>query len=253
MTIAMPDDTDVSKLPPGYDAYLGYADGRYANAAALKAKFPTAELVILTVTGETFAPPCNGADIEPGNLTAADGARWAAGFLNGKAGRQPVLYASVEGEAGYGMSDVVAELAIRDIGLAEVRLLTAHYGQGPHICGPHSCGLLNLEADGTQWTDESSGGDMSMLAGDFFTRLLTGTEQIVQELGIVAQGATGEAVRTVQALVNAREKGNGAPLAIDGVFGVNTFAAVRFIQINAKITADGIVGPATWPVLLGIA
>jgi peptidoglycan hydrolase-like protein with peptidoglycan-binding domain len=60
-------------------------------------------------------------------------------------------------------------------------------------------------------------------------------------------------VKTVQALCNARLLPTAGPaLAIDGVFGVRTLNAVRFLQ-DGKVPVDGIVGPATWPVLLGVA
>lgn len=251
MTIACPDSTRVADLPSGFPAYLGYADGNDPTAAELRARFPAAEHIILTVTGGTFA--CNGADVEPGNLSAASGARWAAGYLNGRHGLAPVLYASTIGQTGFGMQAVIRELSARNISRGEVRLLSAHYGDGPHVCGPNSCRLIDTEMDGTQWTDKAQGLggsviDMSMLAADFFGTL-TPTEQLVQELGIVRKGATGAAAKTVQGLVNAR----GLPTVIDGVFGPVTEAEVKNLQHSAGITADGIVGPATWPVLLGVA
>jgi hypothetical protein len=262
MTITMPDSVTVSNLPAGYSAYLGYADGEFANGAELHAKFPTADLVLLTVTGDTYG--CEGCDIEPGNLTAEQGAVWAAGFINGApAGavpERPVLYASVEGESGYGMEEVWQQLAARKIGRAEVRLLSAHYGKGPHICGPDSCGAISIEMDGTQWTDSfATGGpngaviDMSMVVAGFFwpSSPETETERLVGELGTVYRGMAGEGVRTVQGLVNARLA--YGPITIDGVFGIETLSAVKFLQSAGGVAADGIVGPQTWSVLLGVA
>lgn len=55
-------------------------------------------------------------------------------------------------------------------------------------------------------------------------------------------------VRTVQALCSAR----GHVTTIDGAFGPDTNTAVRAVQADHKIAADGIVGPATWPVLMGV-
>lgn len=59
-------------------------------------------------------------------------------------------------------------------------------------------------------------------------------------------GASGHSVRNVQdALVRA-----GNPrLKIDGVFGRQTDRLVRKFQANRRMTADGIVGPATWAAL----
>ena len=69
------------------------------------------------------------------------------------------------------------------------------------------------------------------------------------------RGMTGEDVRMLQELINkAAAKYPSIPvLAVDGIFGPATDAAVRFIQQNNGYDADGIVGPLTWNtiVLLG--
>jgi peptidoglycan hydrolase-like protein with peptidoglycan-binding domain len=257
MTLAMPDSTNVNQLPAGYDAYLGYADGNWPTGAALARMFPEANLVILTVAGGLGAHGVRvspGTDVEPMDLTAADGAAW----VHGRADR-PVIYASIEGKPGYGMKDVRDALAKIGVPRAAVRLLSAHYGFGPHICGPHSCDLSDIEMDGTQWTNTWNNGngafiDMSMLADDFFSPALTETERLVQELGTVSPGTTSNAVKTVQGLCNAREAGGPVtPLKIDGIFGTATLQMVKGLQQRGGITVDGIVGPQTWPVLLGVA
>jgi len=251
MTLAMPDSVTVAKLPPGYDAYLGYIDGDFNTAAALRAKFPGAQLVLLTVTGGTTA--ADGCDVEIGDLTVAGGVAWAVRKLGAAPASRPVLYASVAS-----MQYVLNELSINRISRPAVRLLSAHWGAGPHICGPGSCGEVSTEMDGTQWTngfsrpDGQEDFDMSMLADDFFGQP-TETEALVQQLGTVQQGMAGNAVRTVQGLCNAREGAPITPLVIDGVFGPATAQMVKGLQQAAKLTADGVVGPLTWPVLLGIA
>ncbi|MER7675604.1 TIGR03767 family metallophosphoesterase [Streptomyces sp. NPDC096934] len=62
---------------------------------------------------------------------------------------------------------------------------------------------------------------------------------------VIRQGATGERVRTAQYLLNAR----GAALGVDGSFGTSTGGAVRAFQTGRGLSADGIVGPATWQAL----
>jgi peptidoglycan hydrolase-like protein with peptidoglycan-binding domain len=59
----------------------------------------------------------------------------------------------------------------------------------------------------------------------------------------VRQGSTGPAVRAVQAQLNKKRR---LGLAVDGVFGSGTAAAVRSFQSHAGIGADGVVGPTTW-------
>jgi hypothetical protein len=57
---------------------------------------------------------------------------------------------------------------------------------------------------------------------------------------------TGEDVRSVQYLLNSR----GSSLATDGIFGPATKTGVVGFQTARGLTADGIVGNATWPQLI---
>ena len=60
-------------------------------------------------------------------------------------------------------------------------------------------------------------------------------------------------VKTVQRILNVLGyKGkDGKALAVDGAFGSNTAYAVKAYQADQKLSADGIVGSATWKALLG--
>ena len=60
------------------------------------------------------------------------------------------------------------------------------------------------------------------------------------------EGSQGENVRSVQYLLNA----HGDTLAIDGLFGPLTSASVRSFQQAQGLSIDGIVGDATWPILI---
>jgi peptidoglycan hydrolase-like protein with peptidoglycan-binding domain len=53
-------------------------------------------------------------------------------------------------------------------------------------------------------------------------------------------------VRTLQQLLRARNH----PVAVDGIFGPNTEAAVKAFQQSNGLAADGIVGPQTWSKLV---
>jgi hypothetical protein len=85
----------------------------------------------------------------------------------------------------------------------------------------------------------------------------TWTENIVQQLPVLKQGATGAMVRRVQGLLVAAgyDLGTTGPRrdGIDGTWGAATDKALRAAQKAAGIAADGICGQATWPVLLGVA
>ncbi len=65
----------------------------------------------------------------------------------------------------------------------------------------------------------------------------------------VREGSTGEAVKGVQTLLVK----NGRSVAVDGIFGSGTKSAVVNFQSAHGLTADGIVGPATWEHLVGSA
>lgn len=84
----------------------------------------------------------------------------------------------------------------------------------------------------------------------------TFTEVIMQQLPTLKTGDKGAAVRTLQGLLVARHYHLGATGSlhdgIDGDYGPMTDAAVRDLQGAHGIAADGICGPATWPVAAGV-
>jgi peptidoglycan hydrolase-like protein with peptidoglycan-binding domain len=65
---------------------------------------------------------------------------------------------------------------------------------------------------------------------------------------LLRRGSTGEAVRTLQTLLNENRKYHPILplLAVDGIFGPITEGAVRTFQSREQIAVDGIVGPITW-------
>ncbi|MFJ3306755.1 TIGR03767 family metallophosphoesterase [Streptomyces sp. NPDC086549] len=62
----------------------------------------------------------------------------------------------------------------------------------------------------------------------------------------VQQGQSGERVRTLQYLLNAR----GTALTVDGVFGPATASALRSFQTRIALPADGIATAPTWQALV---
>ncbi len=63
---------------------------------------------------------------------------------------------------------------------------------------------------------------------------------------LTTEGDREHPVRTLQHLLRARGHG----VAVDGVFGPRTAAAVRAFQGSRGLAADGDVGPRTWPALV---
>jgi len=251
----MPDSVRPRTLPSGYGQYLGYCDGDFQTELQLSRRFPAARLVILTVTGHTL--DADGIDCEPGNPDARSAVEWAVRKLATLPSQRPVIYADL-GSPGYRMADVLQEMELHRIARPAVRLLSAHYGHGPHICGPLSCKQIGVEMDGTQWTDEFTGFgasiDMSLLRDDFFgpvPPVPAWQEVMMRALPVVKAGDTGEFVKRIQGLLIA--SGCKMSTGIDGIFGSITEWAVQDIQGRAHIPVDGIVGPQTWPVLMGVA
>ena len=62
----------------------------------------------------------------------------------------------------------------------------------------------------------------------------------------VGYGSTGSAVSKLQTVLNQ----HGYDLAVDGIFGVKTQAAVRDYQKKNSLKLDGSAGPETWGSLL---
>ena|ERR1700730_16983063 len=63
---------------------------------------------------------------------------------------------------------------------------------------------------------------------------------------VVQNGNQGHPIRALQFLLRA----HGHNLAVDGMFGPTTEAAVKAFQTGKGMTADGIVTPQTWSALI---
>ena len=70
----------------------------------------------------------------------------------------------------------------------------------------------------------------------------------VSTLPTLKSGATGDVVKTVQAVLQA--KFNQVGVKVDGDYGPVTAAGVEAVQHYFKLVVDGVTGPATWAVLL---
>lgn len=247
MTLAMLDSADSDALLPGYPAYGGYVDGAIGdqpNAAKIAAAHPGAHVLTIALSAEHDADCL---DVEPGAASPSDVPGWIE-RQHARGVQRPCVYASVSTMR----DEIIPLIAPGALVGWDPRLWTAHYGLGVHVCGPATCKQLPTDADGTQWTSTFSGVggvaiDASVLADDFFGTPADPTQEIIMQLPQVKQGQTGAPVKTVQALCNVF-----GTLKIDGVFGPQTLNAVEQIQHAHGLTVDGIVGPLTWRVLLGV-
>lgn len=149
MTLRALDSIYVANLPPGADCYIGYTDGAWVTAPLLVKRFPGAQILTLTVTASR--PDADGCDCETLDLTDAQAVAWARDRV-GEGRFRPVVYASVDR-----MDNIVAGLEHDGVTRPQVRLLSAHYGTGEHICGPDTCKATAWAMDGTQWTTTAPG------------------------------------------------------------------------------------------------
>jgi hypothetical protein len=128
VTLTMYDSTNVGALPHGADAYAGYVEGLFPTFAALKRQFAASGAHLLSIA--VFASgDAECLDIEPGDATNAQAPGWVKRQL-ARGAHRPCLYTSVGN-----MDALVTALGGAAISRAAVRLWSAHYGQGKHICG----------------------------------------------------------------------------------------------------------------------
>lgn len=67
---------------------------------------------------------------------------------------------------------------------------------------------------------------------------------------LIRTGSTGALVRDLQSVINLVQRPVPA-LAVDGIFGPKTYAAVIAFQGRSGLKADGLVGPLTSRALIG--
>lgn len=158
MTRVMYDSVDVDQIPRDATAVAGYINGRWPTFRQLR-RFKANRLSI-AVTADVDAACL---DVETGDATPEQAPAWVRRQL-ARGQYKPVIYASRDN-----VPAVLAELNHAGINRSQIRLWTAHYGAGAHICGGVSCGA-RFTADATQWTDKALGRnlDESLLADTFF-------------------------------------------------------------------------------------
>lgn len=205
----MEDNIATDLFTPGCAAYAGYANGSFANMAAVTA-YATAQKAKVFSFTPFVASNADALDIEPGDAVPADA---VAGFRAG------IRY--FYGSASW-IPSIISALSAAGITRGEYKIIAAHY-IGPHICGPGSCGYSL--ADATQFTSSYLGIslDATLCPPDFFS---------APSPYPILPGATGALVVQLQELLNKWAKPIGLlkELATDGDFGPDTKAAVILAQ-----------------------
>jgi hypothetical protein len=195
--ITMFDTAINSQFPAGAAAYAGYVDGGVGNQpnyAFIVSTFPKAQHLSIALFAENNADTL---DVEAGASTPSDIPGWYSRQV-ARGIQRPVIYAS----ASTMNSEILGVLSGAGIARSSVRLWSAHYGAGEHICGPASCGVLSVNADGTQWTDSAQGLvlDQSLLLGTFFGTDTTAPQPVTEAELQSGQLNNGHGVFTVIAV-----------------------------------------------------
>jgi hypothetical protein len=169
--------SDYSAVPLNAQAVLPYMDKRYRNIDAAKARFPHLFAVGRYATITAARGDADIIDWEPGNLDPPPGAwydqqhalgRWRPGFYEDLSDGRLTVLPALEKRLG---------LLGPPGPTRPVRILTAHPTGKKHICGPFTCGLFPIDADGTQywwtslqgrWPGASGDVDVSVVRADFF-------------------------------------------------------------------------------------
>jgi hypothetical protein len=195
--ITMYDTIVNNQFPPGAAAYAAYVDGSVGdqpNYAFIVSAFPKAKHLSISLFGNN----ADALDVEPGASSPSAIPAWYA--AQKKRGIQrPCVYAS----ASTMNDEILSVLTNAGIARASVRLWSAHYQAGEHICGPGTCGALSINADGTQWTPNAIVNgvardlDQSLLLENFFTTDSTVTTEAELQSG---QLNLGKNARTVIAV-----------------------------------------------------
>lgn len=155
-----------NQFPSGAQAYAAYVDGGIGdqpNYSYIVAAFPKADHLSITLSASLNA---DALDVEQYAAVPSDVPGWYTRQRQ-RGIQRPCVYASVSTI----QDSILPVLSQAKIARSAVRLWTAHYGAGEHICGPDSCGQLSTGADGTQWTSSALGRvlDQSELQDNFFT------------------------------------------------------------------------------------
>ena len=189
----MYDTVQNDQFPAGAQAYAAYVDGSVGdqpNFDFILRTFPNARHLSIAVFASNNA---DALDVESGASAPADVPAWYTRQKQ-RGIQRPCVYASASTMTG----NILPVLRQANIARGDVRLWSAHYGFGEHICGPASCGLVPIEVDGTQWTNAALGRnlDQSLLLANFFPAS-SGTTEAELQSGNLNLGRNAQTVVSV--------------------------------------------------------
>lgn len=260
-TVTLYDSDEADAIPETAEAVAGYDDGTGPDFDAMAARFPGKPVVSITRS----SPPKAGsrvADIETGALGPAEAAVWAREEI--AAGRRPTLYYS-RGN----VPDVSAALTGANVSTSAVDFWVADWTGFPHLLDgtvatqyaspttpiPGGQGHYDLSVAEESWlaasmTPAPEPGPAPVPGGGGTPTPASEPDPAPEPQGgfvppLLKNGSFSSSVKAAQTLLNLHD----AKLAVDGVFGPATEAAVRNFQTVLHLTVDGIVGPATWTAL----
>lgn len=241
------DNITVADLLPGYKAYAGYVNGGWPNMTALRARFgKTAVLFGVATRQDSFTADAEACDCEPGTFstTLAGSEEAVLKFLNawkstGKATDKPLVYVM-----GSWAQDLVNYLAAYGWDRSRYYLWTAHY-TGVHLCGPDSCGLVNIQADATQYMSTSN--DYDAFRGYVVNKSESSASNAIQNGQQFSSGDSGPGV--LHAAERLYNLGFLAKSSISSTDDAAVNAAVIKFQTARDLQIDGICGTDTWAVL----
>jgi hypothetical protein len=188
----------------------------------------------------------HGSPVPPADVRDVEAGAWTVGAAVSRAGwtaTRPTIYCSASTLSALEGAGWKGDVWVAD--------WTGTPPAGPY---PVPAGMTCVAV---QYTDKGGGGayDLSVVFDPAWPGGTTPAppvtswqEDMMRLLPTLAQGSTGADVRSIQGLCTAR----GHAAAVDGVFGPLTSAAVKAVQAAAGISTDGVVGPQTWPALMGV-
>ena len=229
------------QFPSGAAAYAAYVDGAIGNQPNypyIVAAFPKARHLSIALFA---ADDADALDVESGAASPGDVPAWYA--RQRKRGIQrPCVYASASAMN----VSILPVLSAARISRSAVRLWSAHYGAGEHICGPGSCGAMSENADGTQWTPTAGGLvlDQSLLLENFFTTDPTVTTEAELQSGQLNVGKNALTVITVPP-GTAHTIAFGADNGVQGLPPARLRVAIFDTRwhVSADVIVDGSKGP----------